>query len=105
VEAHRDKHWASIEAVNNRYDISEQNIIQHDKTLKGTIIFIRRTDNNGMASVLGHQWLVDSFWGNRLVRGEVKINKMITIKFYRLRRRTPYEQPLLNAIKYKPNKK
>jgi hypothetical protein len=27
------------------------------------------------------------------------------IKFYQLRRRAPYEQPLLNTIKYKPNKK
>jgi hypothetical protein len=90
VEAHREKHWASIEAVNNRYDISDKNIIQLDNPLKGTIIFIRRTDNNGMVSVLGHQWLVDSFWTTRLVRAEVKINKMITIKFYQLRRRTPY---------------
>jgi hypothetical protein len=57
-----------------------------------------------MVNVFGHQWLVDSFWTTRLVRTEVKINKMITIKFYQLRRRAPYEQPLLNAIKYKPKK-
>jgi hypothetical protein len=57
-----------------------------------------------MVNVLGHQWLVDAFWTTRLVRAEVKINKMITIKFYQLRRRNPYEQPLLNAVKYKPKK-
>jgi hypothetical protein len=72
VEAHRDKHWASIEAVNNRYDISPQNITQLDNPLKGTIIFIRRTDNNGTVNVLGHQWLVDSFWTTRLVRAGSK---------------------------------
>jgi hypothetical protein len=57
--------------------------------LKGTIIFIRRTDNKGMVNILGHQWLVDSFWTTRLVIDEGKINKMITIKFYQLRRRAP----------------
>jgi hypothetical protein len=50
VEAHREKHWASIETVNNRYDISDKNLIQLENPRKGTIIFIRRTDNNGMVS-------------------------------------------------------
>jgi hypothetical protein len=103
VNAHRDKHWSTIQATNNRYEISGQNVQQFNNTLKETIIFIRRTDNNGNVHVLGHQWLVDSLWTNRLVRAEVIINKNI-IKYYRLRRREPDKQPLLNTAKYHLNK-
>jgi hypothetical protein len=103
VDAHRDKHWASIETTNNRYDISDQMKQKLDKPLNGTIIFIRRTDNNGNVHLLGHQWIVDSLWTNRLVRAEIKLKKNI-IEFYRLRRRKPDQQPLLKTIKYNLNK-
>jgi hypothetical protein len=103
VDAHRDKHWATIEAINNRYNISAQMKQKNDKPLKGTIIFIRRTDNNGNVNVLGNQWSVDSLWANRLVRAEIKLDKNI-IEFYQLRRREPYKQPLLNTVKYNLNK-
>jgi hypothetical protein len=103
VDAHREKNWSSIEAVNNRYDISAPKRLLSNKPLQGTIIFIRRTDNKGEVDILGHRWLVDSLWTNRLVRAEVKINKNI-IKFYQLRRREPKEQPLLNKVKYYLNK-
>ncbi|MDR1477323.1 MAG: hypothetical protein LBJ00_00095, partial [Planctomycetaceae bacterium] len=102
-DAHRDKHWATIEAINNRYNISDQMKQKNDKPLKGTIIFIRRTDNNGNVNVLGNQWSVDSLWTNRLVCAEIKLNKNI-IEFYQLRRRESYKQPLLNTVKYNLNK-
>jgi hypothetical protein len=75
-----------------------------DNPLKGTIIFIRRTDNNGNVNILRRQWIVDSLWTNRLVRAELKLNKNI-IEFYQLRRHEPDKQPLLNTAKYKLNKK
>ena len=100
VDAHRDKHWSTIETTNNRYDLSKQNVPLSNKPLKGTIIFIRRTDNNGNVNILGRQWNVDALWTNRLVRAEVKLNKNI-IQFYQLRRREPNQQPLLNTVKYK----
>jgi hypothetical protein len=103
VDAHRDKHWETIEETNNRYDTSGQSFQLLDNLCKGKIIFIRRTDNNGNVKFLGHQWMVDSLWTNRLVRAEVKLNKNI-IEFYQLRRREPKQQPLLNAVKYKLNK-
>jgi hypothetical protein len=103
VDAHRDKHWETIKETNNRYEISEQMKQKLDKPLQGTIIFIRRTDNNGNVNILGHQWMVDSLWTNRLVRAEVKLNKNV-IEFYQLRRREPKQQPLLNSVKYKLNK-
>jgi hypothetical protein len=85
VEVHREKNWDSIETTNNRYDISVQKRLPSNKPLKGTILFIRRTDNKGHVDILGHRWLVDSLWTNRPVRTEVKINKN-TIEFYQLRR-------------------
>jgi hypothetical protein len=102
VEAHREKNWDSIETTNNRYDISVQKRLPSNKPLKGTIIFIRRTDNKSTIDILGHRWLVNSLWTNRLVRAEVKINKNI-IELYQ-RRREPKEQPLLNKVKYYLNK-
>ncbi|MDR3199178.1 MAG: hypothetical protein LBU34_15025 [Planctomycetaceae bacterium] len=56
-----------------------------------------------MIDILGHRWLVDSLWTNRLVRAEVKINKNI-IEFYQLQRQDPKEQPLLNKVKDYLNK-
>ena len=102
VNAHRNKHWATIETTNNRYDTSRQHVPLSNKPLKGTIIFIRRTDNNGNVNILGHQWNVEALWTNRLVRAEIKLNKNI-IQFYQLRRREPNQQPLLNTVKYKIN--
>jgi rRNA pseudouridine-1189 N-methylase Emg1 (Nep1/Mra1 family) len=52
---------------------------------------------------MGHQWIVDEDCPNRLVRAEVKLNKNI-IQFYKLRRREPDKQPLLNTVKYHLNK-
>jgi hypothetical protein len=100
VDAHRDKHWTTIEATNNRYDISGQRKQELGKTLKGTIIFIRQTDNKGTVNILGHQWIVYLLGTNRLIRAELKLNKNI-IEFYQLRRREPNQQPLLNTVKYK----
>jgi hypothetical protein len=103
VKDHREMNWDSIETTNNRYDISDQKRQLSNKPLKGTIIFIRRTDNKGMIDILGHRWLVDSLWTNRLVRAELKIYKNI-FEFYQLRRREPNVQPLLNKVKYYLNK-
>jgi hypothetical protein len=65
----------------------------------GTVIFIRRTDDSGLASVLGHRFLVDSLWPHRLVRAEVDLNVGI-IRFFALRRRDPSSQPLLAKHTY-----
>jgi transposase len=60
----------------------------------GTIIFIRRTDDGGVASLLGHRFFVDSHWSHRLVRCEVDLD-LGCIRFFALRRRDPSDQPLL----------
>jgi hypothetical protein len=69
------------------------------RPLRGTIIFLRRTNEQGEAALLGRRYLVDPLWPHRLVRAEVDLTKG-QIRFYRLRRREPKQQPLLTTIPY-----
>ena len=72
---------------------------------QGTIIYLRRTDERGVARILGHTWEVDPQWVHRLVRAEVDLAAN-QIRGYRLRRLAPDEQPLLKTFKYEfPNKR
>ncbi len=63
------------------------------------LVFIRRTSQAGHATVLGHRFAVDDKWAGRLVRCEVLLHEG-RIRFYRLRRRAPAEQPLLREVAY-----
>jgi transposase-like protein len=73
--------------------------------LKGRMVYVRRTDAEGRAEVLGRAFEVDRHWAHRLVRAEVDLDAG-KIRFYRLRRREPGDQPLLkevlHRIPYKP---
>jgi len=66
----------------------------------GAIIFIRRTDDQGVASLLGRRFLVASNWPHRLVRCEVDLD-LHHIRFFALRRRDPSDQPLLAELPYR----
>jgi transposase-like protein len=66
---------------------------------RGILIFIRRTDDAGFASLLGHRFLVDPHWPQRLVRAEVHLDNH-SIEFFALRRRNPSDQPLLALHPY-----
>lgn len=65
----------------------------------GRVIFLRRTDERGAVTVLGHPYLLDSLWPHRLVRCDVDFDAGRT-RFYRLRRRQPDDQPLLREAPY-----
>jgi hypothetical protein len=105
VEAYRDKRQALTDATPSRYEIPNGWQIKYDEPLRGTIIFIRRTNDKGVVNVLGNGWVVDKNWVHRLVRAEVKIDENV-INFYRLRRRDPTDQLLLSVADYHlPNKK
>lgn len=67
----------------------------------GTIIFLRRSNEDGVVSLLGRQFLVHPSWQHRLVRAEVDMPGHI-IHFYTLRRKAPSEQPLVNSLPYFP---
>jgi len=60
----------------------------------GRIIYLRRTNEHGAASLLGHTFPVDPLWSHRLVRAEVDLGAHC-IRFYALRRREPAVQRLL----------
>jgi hypothetical protein len=69
--------------------------------LHGTIIFLRRTSEQGTATLLGRRFDVDPTWSHRLVRCEVDLDAH-DIRFYALRRRDPGSQPLLGEVSYTP---
>lgn len=65
----------------------------------GTIIYLRRTTDEGEVSLLGHAFPVDPMWTHRLVRCEARLDED-AIHFHSLRRRAPDQQPLLNKETY-----
>ncbi len=66
---------------------------------RGCIIYLRRTDENGHVQCLGRRWEVDSTWLHRMVRAEVDLDRHC-IRFYRLRRKEPSQQPLITECPY-----
>ena len=65
----------------------------------GTLVYLRRTDDQGEIKVLGHRWVVDPLWVHRLVRAEVDL-VADQVRCYRLRRRAPADQPLVKTFQY-----
>ena len=66
---------------------------------RGRVVFLRRTDDQGYASLLGHRFDVDPHWLHRLVRAEVELPEG-PIRFHALRRRDRTSQPLLQETPY-----
>lgn len=64
------------------------------------MVLLRRTNQRGAATLLGRTFEVDRQWAGRLVRCEVLLSEEV-IRFYRLRRRVPEEQPLLREVVYR----
>lgn len=67
--------------------------------LRGSMIFIRRSDEHGAVNLLARNYPVDQNWPHRLVRCEVDFTHQ-RIRFYALRRRVPDDQPLLHEASY-----
>ena len=67
--------------------------------LRGSMIFIRRSDEHGAVNLLARGYPVDQNWPHRLVRCEVDFTQQ-RIRFYALRRRAPDDQPLLHEVIY-----
>ena len=67
--------------------------------LDGRMIFLRRTNDAGSISVLGHQLHVNRLWPHRLVRAELDLAAG-RIEFYGLRRREPLNHLILGRLTY-----
>jgi len=72
--------------------------------LKGRIVYLRRTDATGAVDVLGRTFAVDRQWVHRLVRAEVDLDGGL-IRFYRLRRRDPRDQPMMTEVVHRIKQK
>jgi transposase len=99
VAAVRQKRQQRREAAPERHPISEDWQLDLQARPQGLVIFLRRTDEGGWASLLGHRFPVDPHWLHRLVRAEVSLPQG-PIRFFALRRREPAWQPLLQEVPY-----
>ena len=86
-----------IEAAPPRGAFPERWRLNLQARLEGRMVYLRRTDAEGRAEVLGRAFEVDRHWAHRLVRAEVDLDAGV-IRFYRLRRRQPGDQPLLKEV-------
>jgi len=104
IAAYRTKTATRRETAPKRRSFPKGFKLNLGAPLKGTIIFVRRGDENGSVHLLGRTFPVDQHWPHRLVRCEVDFTHQ-RIRFYALRRRDPDNHPLLREIHYpRPNK-
>ena len=99
VEAYRRRHQARIEAAPARRPFPADWRPDLQAPPRGRLVYLRRTDGEGRAEVLGHPFAVSRQWPGRLVRAEVDPSRG-RIRFYALRRRAPTDQPLLAEAAY-----
>jgi hypothetical protein len=99
IVASRQRHAVRIESAPARRPFPKRWRLDLQKHPTGTIIYLRRTDNQGRVNMLGHTFNVDRNWLHRLVRAVVNLDHN-TIQFYALRRRDPTHQPLLKEVQY-----
>ena len=99
VEACRERLAARIDEAPQRRRFPERWQLDLQAPLRGVTIFLRRTDERGMISLLGHSWKASSIWCHRLVRAEVDLRQQ-QVRIYALRRRDPSTQPLLSTHAY-----
>ena len=100
VLASRQRAAARIEAAPPRRPFPAQWRLQLRVPVQGHIIYLRRTNAQGSATLLGHTFQVDPVWSHRLVRCQVDLDAAV-IRFYALRRREPDRQPLLREVPYR----
>jgi putative transposase len=100
VGALRRHRAARIEAAPPRRPFPAGWELDLQAPLRGCLVYLRRTNGAGVVEVLGHSFLVDRSWVNRLVRVEVDL-KAGRLRVYRLRRREPKDQPLLAEIRHR----
>jgi hypothetical protein len=100
IAASRARSAARIEAAPARRPVPAGWEFEPNRPLSGRVLYIRRTNEHGAASLLGHRFPVDPHWPHRLVRAEVDLDEH-RIRIYALRRRDPTDQRLLREIDHR----
>jgi hypothetical protein len=104
VAAHRRRYAVRIDDAPARKPFPDPWRPNLQQPLKGTVIFVRETNANGQATVLGHTFDISPVWTNRLVRADVDLT-LGQIHFYALRRREPNNHHHLITHPYATPKK
>jgi transposase-like protein len=99
LTAHRRRTAARLETAPPREPFPEPWELDLQAQPQGSLVFLRRTNANGHATLLGHTFSVDRYWPGRLVRAHVDLTQGV-IRFHALRRREPDYQPLLKQVSY-----
>jgi hypothetical protein len=100
IAAARDRLAPRHDALLPRRQVPRSFRLDLQAPCQGRMVFLRRTDDHGRIRLLGHCFAVDSRWPHRLVRAEVDLNQH-RIDVYRLRRREPLDQPLVQSIDHR----
>jgi putative transposase len=100
MAAHRRHRADRIESAPRRRAFPEGWKLNLQARPRGRIVYIRRTDASGAVELLNRRFELDTRWLNRLVRAEVDLDGGV-VRFYRLRRREPADQPLLKRVTYR----
>ena len=104
ITASRRRAAPRIENAPPRRPFPEDWTFDLQTPLAGSVLFLRRTNEHGQVSLLGHSFHVHRNWPHRLVRAEVDLDQHL-IRLYALRRRKPDYQPLFKTVPYTfPNK-
>ena len=100
VSALRRHRADRIESAPTRRAFPERWGLNLQARLKGRMVYLRRTDAAGAVEVLGRRFEVDQSWVHRLVRAEVDLDGGM-VRFYRLRRREPGDQPVMRELAHR----
>ena len=99
VAASRHRASGRLETAPHRRPFPAQWQLDLQAPLHGRIIFLRRTSEHGVVSLLGRTFPIDPLWCHRLVRCELLLDEQ-RLRFWALRRAQPESQPLLHEIRY-----
>jgi hypothetical protein len=100
LEAARDHAAPRLATAPERRPFPSDFVLDHQRPLAGTVVFLRRTNAQGLVECLGHKWPIDDMWIHRLVRIEIDLTGE-TVRIFRLRRREPADQPLIQNFAYR----
>ena len=99
IGAYRAKTALRADAAPARRAFPAAFALDLDAPLRGTMIFLRRSNDAGAVNLLGRTFAVEPHWVHRLVRCEVDFTHQ-RIRCFALRRREPHDHPLLCEIPY-----